>query len=280
MNARAFLRSMLSPSGSSRVKTIATLVILFGLLASASTPAHAELRWHWENHFSEREKAQLTDWIQQTYQAIETSVTPYPFDVHIYFHRLSGAKEPVPWASTRRSYRQGVDFHVDPSFSPSEFMNDWTAAHELSHLLIPFLGTENSWYAEGFASFMQYQVLHAMNLMSAKDLDQEYKRRLIKAKSRYKFNDIPFVLAAKKLRAQRKFPTLYWGGAAYFLQVDKALKAEGSSLLKTLRDYVVCCRRNSSELNALTQQLDRSSGTFIFSRELNRLNVQAGFPRH
>jgi len=262
------------------VKTIATLALLFGLLATASTPAHAELRWHWENHFSEQEKAQLTHWIQQTYQAIETSVAPYPFDVHIYFHRLSGAQEPVPWASTRRSYRQGVDFHVDPSFSQSRFMNDWTAAHELSHLLIPFLGTENSWYAEGFASFMQYQVLHAMNLMSAKEIDEEYKGRLIRAESRYKYKNMPFALAARKLRAQGKFPTLYWGGAAYFLQVDKALKAEDSSLLKILRDYVICCRRNSSELNALTQQLDRSSGTFIFSRELNRLNVQPGFPRY
>ena len=262
------------------MKNISKLIMSIGLLATLSTSAHADLRWHWESSFSEREKTQLTSWIKQTYQAIETRVAPYPFDVHIYFHRLSGASEPVPWASTRRSYRQGVDFHVDPSFSQSQFMNDWTAAHELSHLLIPYLGTENSWYAEGFASFMQYQILHAMELMSEKDLDKEYKRHLDKAKSRYKLDDMPFVHAAQKLRAQRQFPTMYWGGAAYFLQVDKALKAEGGSLLKTLRDYVTCCRRNSSELNALTQQLDRTSGTPIFSRELNILTVQPGFPRH
>lgn len=261
------------------MKIISTIIILVGLLATAGT-AHAELRWHWESSFNEREKTQLTTWIKQTYQAIETTVAPYPFDVHIYFHRLSGAKEPVPWASTRRTYRQGIDFHVDPSFPQAQFMEDWTAAHELSHLLIPFLGTKNSWYAEGFASFMQYQILHAMKLMSAEDIDRAYKHRLDKAESRYKFDNMPFVLAAIKLRAQRKFPTLYWGGAAYFLQVDRALKAEGGSLLETLRDYVNCCRRNSSELNALTQQLDRTSGTPIFSRELNILNVQPGFPRH
>jgi DNA integrity scanning protein DisA with diadenylate cyclase activity len=91
---------------------------------------------------------------------------------------------------------------------------------------------------------------------------------------------MPFVPAAKKLRAQRQYPTMYWGGAAYFMRVDKALNTKGSSLLKTLRDYVTCCRRNSSELSTLTQQLDRTSGTLIFSRELAVLKVQPGFPKY
>ena len=90
-------------------------------------------------------------------------------------------------------------------------MNDWTAAHELSHLLLPYLGRDNSWYAEGFASFMQYQILHAMNLLSKSAIDTEYQRRLDKAESNYTFDQLPFALAAKKLRAQHKYPTMYWG---------------------------------------------------------------------
>ena len=262
------------------MKILGKLIIIFWLMAIVSTPIRAELRWHWESSFSEDEKRRLTSWIEQTYHAITMSVAPYPFDVHIHFYRLADTTGPVPWANTRRSDPQGVNFHVDPNFSTSQFMNDWTAAHELSHLLLPYLGRDNSWYAEGFASFMQYQILHALNLLSKEAIDAEYQRRLDKAESNYTFDQLPFALTAKKLRAQRKYPTMYWGGAAYFLKVDQALRANGGSLLKTLQDYIECCRQNSSDLNTLTQDLDRISGMDTFSHELSVFQFQPGFPKY
>jgi hypothetical protein len=159
-------------------------------------------------------------------------------------------------------------------------MNDWTAAHELSNLLLPYLGRDNSWYAEGFASFMQFQIRHALNLLSKSAIFTEYQRRLDKAESNYTFDQLPFALAAKKLRAQRKYPTMHWGGAAYFLKVDQVLRANGGLLLKTLQDYIKCCRQNSSDLNTLTQDLDRISSMDTFSHELSVFQFQPGVPKY
>ena len=53
-------------------------------------------------------------------------------------------------------------------------MNDWTAPHEMSHLAIPYIGEKEVWFAEGFASFMQYQVMMEMGVMTKVLADRAY----------------------------------------------------------------------------------------------------------
>lgn len=72
-----------------------------------------------------------------TVSALEDLIAPLPFDIDIHFYRVIDRGEPVPWANTRRGRRQGINFHVGPAFRRRAFYADWTAPHELSHLLIP-----------------------------------------------------------------------------------------------------------------------------------------------
>jgi len=69
----------------------------------------------------------------------------------VHFHR----RDAGALGHTRRSRRQSVHFYVDPQFSYDALRRDWTASHELSHLVLPYLGAEHIWFAEGFASDMQ-----------------------------------------------------------------------------------------------------------------------------
>ena len=250
-------------------------VVVFGLLFSSA--ARADLIWHWEDHFSSTEKAKLQAWITETADAVEDFVAPYPFDVHIHFHRTA-SRSPVPWANTIRSRRQGVNFHVNPDFSADALRRDWTAYHELSHLLIPYLGRRHSWFAEGFASYMQYQVMHAHEVITAGEMASMYRLKIGRAERRYRMDDMPFVEAAPRLRAQRQYPTMYWGGAVYFLRVDEALKDADTSLPEILREFVECCRRNTRGVDNLVATLDRLADSTAFRDELARVRTLPGFP--
>ena len=252
-------------------------VPLVSLIALAPV-ADAELIWHWEDRFSDADKEKLTRWVTETVAGVERLVAPYPFDVHIHFHRTWSTRGPVPWANTVRSRRQGVNFNVDPRYSSGELLANWTASHELSHLLLPYLGRRHSWFAEGFASYMQYQVMLELGVITEKQAQARYQARIGRAERRYDMDDTPFVEAAPTLRARRQYPTMYWGGAVYFLRVDRELRETGQSLVEVVRDFVECCRSNTRGLNRLVAELDRLSGGTIFKEQLDLIRTEPGFP--
>jgi hypothetical protein len=248
------------------------------LLWLVAPPVQAGVVWHWEDRFNEEERARLTRWITETVDGIETLVAPYPFDIHVAFYSSEPGDSPVPWAHTVRSRRQGVNFHVDADRTLEEFRADWTASHELSHLLIPAIGRSNAWFAEGFASYMQYQVMRAMRVVDDEQMLEQYRTKIGKAQQKYDLHDLPFAEAAGELVARREYPTMYWGGALYFMQVDRLLQRRGSSLLQVLREFVECCRSETRGLDGLVRELDRIAGEPLFSERLSVMRTRPGFP--
>lgn len=248
-------------------------------LSATGHPRAAELTYVWEDAFSETERARLVSWVEEAAAGVETLVGAFPMDVEIHFHRRAGAREPVPWANTRRGRVQGVHFHVDPRFPPAAFRRDWTAPHELAHLVLPYVGRQHAWFAEGFASFMQYQVMHAMGVLSDEAAASRLRQRLARAARDYDYPDRSFADAAPSLRAEGRYPVMYWGGAAYFLQVDDTLRRHDTNLIAVLRDYTACCRRNRASLEALIGQLDELSGSDAFATTLARFRSERGFPQ-
>jgi len=140
------------------------LIILFNIIArnriNRAQNIQTKVKWKWEDKFSQTEQDSLKLWINTTMKGIEDLVGAYPFEISIYFHKSKSTREPVLWAHTVRGEEQAVHFYVNPTyFSYQDFISDWTAPHEISHLILPFLGKQNSWFAEGFASYMQYRVM-------------------------------------------------------------------------------------------------------------------------
>lgn len=252
---------------------------LFICAASLIPLAHGEINYTWEDAFTSSEQQKLKLWIKETVTGVESLVGTLPFTLDIRVHRAGSAGEPVPWANTRRGSTQGVNFHVNPHFSLDEFRRDWTAAHELSHLIIPYLGRSSAWFAEGFASFMQYQVMMAVGVLDAEQADDRYLTRLNRARRNYPYQHTPFPDSTADLRASGRYPTMYWGGAAYFLQVDQHLRDNhDTSLINVLQAYLNCCRRNRGNLDHLVAALDQVSEAKVFSATLQNFRTKPGFP--
>lgn len=260
------------------VKTLYTLMLMAGLGAGA---VHAEIAWHWEDEFTRDEQNGLKSWITDTVSALENLVAPFPFDINIHFYRLADRGEPVPWANTRRGRRQGISFYVDPAFPRRAFYADWTAPHELSHLLIPYLGEANSWFAEGFASYFQYQVMRHMGEMDAAGITVAYRERMARARSSFPLSDTPLAGAARELRRSGDYPTYYWGGAVYFLRADTTLRqGDSGGLSRLVGEYLACCRMRDTRLAGLVQEFDRIAGVALFSELLHEFRERPGFPEY
>lgn len=257
---------------------IALAAILLCLAHGTSLAGGTDLRF--DDRFSEDERRKLATWIDEVVAGVERLVGPFPFPVRVQFERTRSV-EPVPWARTLRGRVQGIRFHVDPRHPLDDFRSDWTAPHEFSHLILPYLGSRHAWFAEGFASFMQYQVMHAMGVLDAKEAARRYRVRLDRAQRAYAWPGQTFVDAAPRLRAERKYPTLYWGGAVFFFRLEERLSAETSAgLIDVLREYLACCRRPRADLPELITALDELLGSDQCADALAAFASARGFPKY
>lgn len=201
----------------------------------------------------------IEKWIRKTTKAVENTLGKYPFDIHVYIHKRENASEPVPWSHTRRDEHQSVNFYISPDYSLKDFLDDWTAPHEISHLSIPYVGKDNAWFAEGYASFMQYQVMVELGIYTNKEIQEKYEDKIKSVKPFYsKSNSL--VSVAQNLRGEYKFPQMYWGSATFFMRLDQILNARGTSLVDIVKEYQKCCRLKDSSIDDVIKSWDKIIG--------------------
>lgn len=257
-------------------------IFLAAWLLFISHDAAANQRWHWEDRFSSSERENLTDWVQHAHTGLEKLIGELPYSYDVHFHRTGRSHEPVPWAHTWKAWdRRAVKFYVDPRYSNREFERDWTAYHELSHLMFPYLGRKGSWFAEGIASYLQYQVMWAAGELSWNQAIERYASRFQSARKYHRLDAFAVVDLPHVGRQSGRNVRLYWGGAAYFMEADRRLFAEqGLRLHDVIREYLDCCFGTRGRgANGMIRTFDRISESRIFSEIYTQTVKQKGFPR-
>ena len=265
------------------------IIILFscgnsGQLSKNSSGIKVEnIKWYWEDKFNEKDKIKLKIWIEKTVYATEKTLGNFPFGINIYFHKSKSSKEPVPWAHTERGDTQSVHFFVAPDYPLEDFIDDWTAPHEISHLTLPFLGKKYSWFAEGYATYMQCQIMNTMGTMSDRELEEKYRSKINKVKDKFMCKT-PFVKVVDSLRKKHDFPAMYWGSVSYFIKADSMIKNNGKQGLNQLiKEYQLCCRNKDKNMSDLINSLDSLAEGNIFSDLFKKyekepaLNMISGF---
>lgn len=250
------------------------------LLILAAT-AEANPRWHWEDRFSDAERENLTDWVRHAHTGLVKLIGDLPYSYDVHFHRSGRSHEPVPWAHTWKYWnRRAVNFYVDPRYSSRDFERDWTAYHELAHLMFPYLGRGGMWFAEGIASYLQYQAMYAAGELSWVQAIERYESRFRAAGKYERLDRYAVVDLAHVGRRSGRNVRLYWGGAAYFMEADRRLHAErGMRLHDVIRDYLDCCFGSRGRGAAgMIRSFDRISDSRIFSEVYAETVKLKGFP--
>lgn len=262
---------MLSWLGNNLPKlTMLLLLLSFSSSGQGQPPVY---QLHWQHSFTLAEQQQLKQWVNASTTATTTVLGPYPFTIQLYVYRRSG-NEPVPWANTWRAGSQQVHLYVDPQFTTDEFISDWTAYHEIAHLALPYLGQSNAWFAEGFASFMQYQIMQQAGLIdsAANAVSAKFSRQ-----RRYYLNDNSMRDNARIQLKARRFAAAYWGGAQFFVIADRLLQQQNKgSMTQLISRYQQCCRVQDQSLTEVITSFDKLSDSTLFSQLLQKFTQQAG----
>jgi hypothetical protein len=108
----------------------------------------------------------------------------------------------------------------------NDVVDDWVAVHELSHLLMPPVGVDESWWGEGLASYNQNILRARTGLMSEAEAWEELREgfeRGSSSSSRGPFT-ISLAEASRGMHSSGRYLQVYWGGAAIVLWLDVGLR--------------------------------------------------------
>lgn len=235
---------------------------------------NSTVKVYFNDPFTHSEQKKIMYWLEQNAAAVTTLFGKFPIDdAVVTVKKAQGASEPVPWGQVLRERIEGVNFHVNPGFSRADFMRDWTAAHEFSHLFIPFPGNKDSWFSEGLATYLQNTLRVRANMLSEQQGWQKLYEGLRRGQLDTRMQDMPLQELSPKMWDSRSYQRVYWSGVCYFLrtEIDLFDATDGEhSLDSVLRDFNRCCRfkKKAWSAFALAQSFDQISGTKVFTRNL------------
>lgn len=256
------------------------LIIFFSLYPAIFVDATPD--WHFDTGITQQEQKKLKTWILRNETGLAELFGPLNFRYDVHFHLQKHSLEPVPWANTDKRNGRAVHFYVDTQFEFASFLTDWTAPHELTHLLFPYLGTDSAWFSEGIATYLQYQVMYASGTISwqqaVERMQADFRNADPATQDRYRsIEEI-----SRTYPNVQNFPRLYWGGAGYFLQVDWQLhNGNHQRLHQIIQEYINCCfTHNGMDAQKLIATFDQISGTDIFYKTYSNSIAKPGFPEY
>lgn len=155
----------------------------------------------------------------------------------------------VRFGQSSRGQGHGLLLLIDPTRPLAEFRDDWTAVHEFAHLFHPYLGDGGRWLGEGLATYWQ-EVLRARGgLLAPTQAWERLAAGFARGRAETRGN-LSLAEASDRMLRDRAFQRVYWSGAAWWLQVDVALR-QGSGgrvgVADALRRFRDCCLAEARE---------------------------------
>jgi hypothetical protein len=212
-------------------------------------------------------------WLTESVFAVSQLYRRFPIDqAQILVTPIGKKREAIPWAEVQRAGLPAVHLFIDQFRPITEFTQDWTTVHELSHLLLPKVAYRDRWLSEGLASYYQNVAKARAGLLTEQQAWQNLKLGFAKGRKALTGN----------LRTSRSTKHLYWGGAAFYLLADVRLRnlPKPQTLDQVLDNLQRCCLPSEVLWSAeqLTAKLDSLSNSSIFTDLLNDEALSINFP--
>lgn len=231
------------------------------------------------------DETSILDWLQATATDVSLAYGRFPnplpqvlvVPVGNSRDRSDGA---VPFGQVIRDGGETVLLYVNQTEPLSAFLSDWTATHEFSHLLLPYVDRRHKWISEGFAQYYQ-------NILLARSgaYDEQYAWQKIHdglERGRLSRPELsPNEAADGNVRTG--LMKIYWSGAAIALMADVSLRelSGGSESLDTVLDRLQGCCLPSDRMWSgpeLFAKLDTLTDYPVFMSLYRRYADTAGFP--
>ena len=224
----------------------------------------------------------MQSWILDSAQMIADLYGRFPVaQAQILVAPGARGNEPAPWAYVVRGGYPAAHFFINQRRSVSEFFADWTAVHELSHLFLPYVNSDDIWLSEGVATYYQNVLRARAARMSALDAWQRLHAGF--ARGTQTGQGMTLAQATESMYREGTYMRVYWEGAALLLIADVRLrqitagKQSLDSVLGALND---CCGMTDRAWSAreLCDRLDALSGTQVFSELYDQHVSSSAFP--
>jgi hypothetical protein len=187
----------------------------------------------------------------------------------------------VPFGRVIRDGGEAIELFVNRDRPMHEFRDDWTATHEFSHLMLPYIAPAHRWVSEGFAQYYQNVLLARSGIYEPLDAWRKLYAGLERGRqSRPELS--PNEATARGMRNGRM--KIYWSGAAIALMADVALRerSRGATTLDEVMGRLQdCCLPSARTWTGpeLFETLDMlAAGAPVFMPLYKRYADTAGFP--
>lgn len=222
-------------------------------------------------------------WIEDAAQSLAAVYGRFPVpDPQILVLPGAPSPEPTPWAYVLRGGRASAHFSVNQRRPLREYVEDWTAPHELSHLLLPAIDSNDAWLSEGMASYYQNVTRARSGVITPAEAWQNIHAGFRRGR-KLDVKNLTLAQATQRMFRDSAYMRVYWQGAAILLAGDVDLRArtDGRQSLDTILEaFGRCCLDPDREWTAreVFERFDEIAGIRVFVPILEAQIDTAGFP--
>jgi predicted metalloprotease with PDZ domain len=223
----------------------------------------------------------FANWIAENARSVASVYGRFPYpDTQILIVPIGPRSSAVPFARVVRGGGGAIEFFVDESRSLDDYRGDWTATHELSHLLLPYVSSKDRWLSEGMASYYQNVLRARDGRLTEEQAWQKLESGFERGRASTRGGES---LASATQSGWNSTMRVYWSGAAIMLKADarlRALSGGRQSLDTALASLHECCFDTGRNWRAkeLFTELDRLTGRRVFSALYDQHVQDGDFP--
>jgi len=227
--------------------------------------------------------AEVIAWTQQTAENIALAYGRFPNpQARVLLFPVTNSRDQsaVPFGRVVRDGGETIELLVDPRRSEESFLGDWTATHEFSHLMLPYVSRDQRWVSEGFAQYYQNVLLARAGHYTQQQAWQNLRDGLDRGRESVPGLSPNQATDGGERNSRMK---IYWSGAAVALMADIELRrrSQGAESLDLVLDRLQACCLPSRRIwsgRDLFEKLDALIDEPLFVELYERHADAPGFP--